>query len=169
MAVLAQARAGCAVDGVVDARVQRDEAAEQGTVGGVHDRVRAEGGDVALPEHGVTGPRIRRMGELLGEQGKLGRVGAGPGKPLAVQQGVQRPGRLLGKRTRVADGEERAQELACPRVIDAVGVLAPPPDACPGRVVGEQPQRVADQAGPPRASGAVGAGRNGVSRAIRVR
>ena len=38
------------MDGVVYATVQRDEAAQQGTVGGIDDGIHLQTGDVALPQ-----------------------------------------------------------------------------------------------------------------------
>ncbi len=48
--LLAQLHARRGMDGVIDALVQRMETAQQLCIGGIHDGVHAETGDVALPQ-----------------------------------------------------------------------------------------------------------------------
>jgi hypothetical protein len=66
VAVVAQARSGCIVQGVVDIGVLRAEAVEQLAVGGVDDGVGGKGRDVSPPQHGPSrGPEGRAVEHLI--------------------------------------------------------------------------------------------------------
>ncbi len=109
----AQLDAGEGVDGVVDAVVQRRPAAGHAGVGGVHDSVHFQGGDVAAPQAQARISRRRgRVGQgrhaCLGDeplqQLVLGReelVRRGPRRPHVHERPEGQP-QLIGRGTRQA-------------------------------------------------------------------
>ena len=109
VAVVAQVRSGGVVDGVVDARVQRVEAAEQLAVGGVDHGVDGQRGDVSPPQYGLgRGPEGRAV-ELLFDRGQFTYRDGGPQVPFRTEERVQFPVCSLRQRTGITYDQQGPQ------------------------------------------------------------
>ena len=95
------------MDGVVDARVKRTEAANQVRIGGVDDRVGLDGRDVSLPQRkrwSFSGASQREAGE--GADIRDRSRGA-----FSFEHGIDRGAHLFGQGGRVANCQQRAKQF----------------------------------------------------------